>query len=298
MFPRCYKCFMKAYKILASLFLIIGLVSTDGTPCFANSEKPKVTLLIHLDLSGSLKTMRPVIAQTLSPIIEQAMINDFCEIQVAVADIKYRDRPDANLRPIGFPEFVTNQTPNADQLIRERITTPFEVAALDPQFNELRDIAGGEELTYSSLAEFIKYNAVSLQNQDTVASLLITDAAPAYETMSPDEALNEIYSRIGRAVYFAGVLANRFEDNMLVKDPNSSCQPDFPAFEYGDAENLSSQYKKISPQNWVSKDIFAIDRFVELAGGVHKNICTDDHGEAIRQFVNQALAQNACLLLF
>ena len=265
----------------------------------AFSAPTKVTLMVLYDLSDSMEDHYPKMA-ALAPLVREAMENSRCEFKVSVGNIHYNDEGVLNdYHPFGSPGFVTSEmgVDKAVDLISYRLQYPHLISKNYVKADgSVGFPIGSEEETYSSIVRTVRTNIAQLSDQDVVGTLMLTDAAPGFETLTPSEALNQIKGLLGsNTMYIPGMISYPYENGMNDIHPAQACKPDWPpgtAHPPFGASNL-----RMGTSAWMSSDLDAINNFVKQAYGYQWDICDQSYDESLREYLQTVLVASGCLLL-
>ncbi len=265
---------------------------------YANeSVKDKVGLLVMLDMSASTKNHRQKL-KNLAPIVRKAMESSSCDFKIGVGNIAYDNLRRNDLKPWGQPSFVTADTPNGDEMIWERISDPELV--LFPNGTVSGDDEtprGNRERTYSSMVESIEQNLPDLQDVVSLGVLLLTDTAPAFEIYGPQIALNRISDLLGSRPFIPGMIRPSFFEGMMFEHwENSNADDGAPVCRL-DIPGQQIPGNQISTLEWQSRDIEAMDTFIERAWGMSWDVCDKDYDDSLEAYLQTVLNQSGCLLM-
>jgi hypothetical protein len=270
-------------------FLLLAFLIFSDSVAWAHADK-KVTLIIYLDFSLSMNNHRNKVAG-LVPYMAERLQRECGNYQIATSNILYRDSHFNNLTPYGNPTFISPETPRAEERVVHRIMAPFQGDTLEminlDGYYEI--VSGTKEVTYSSVAVSIEENRELLADQDLVAALLVTDAAPAYELGTAEEMLQRIHSALPQTQFMAGAVAMKMYNGMP-RSLGPNCRPDIPYSPQNSSDTINTS-------SWPTGDLSALDRFVRLSGGWVWDICEDDYQAHFQEFIQTVVLNAGCQLL-
>ncbi len=277
------------------IFLFLFLISfVLPHQTWAKENRKLVTIVVQVDLSSSMKSHISKL-KDLANQVHQAMEQSQCDYRIAVSNIQYYDYINVNLTPWGEPTFVTKDIPTGPDIISDRILNPlahFNSPMKDDGEEALPN--GANEITYGSIVSSIDQNWNLLQDSDSLAYLLVTDAAPAFEELTPEQALAQIHTKLNGKPFLAAILGPLFSDPMPVYAKGHSCMPDFNGV-YGDIYNPGGAH--LDMEGWISKDINATHRFARLSQGAFWDVCDPSYEEHIQEFILMVMDQMSCQLM-
>lgn len=261
-----------------------------ATSAHANADK-KVSLIIYLDFSASMTKHIQKVAD-LIPMMTERLEKTCGNYQIATSNILYHNHHFNNLTPYGTPTFITPETPRAQERITNRLTAPFgsntrEMIALEGQYHVT---SSTEEITYSSIVASIEHNLPSLQNQDLVAALIVTDAAPAFDHETPSSALQKIETLLPNTQFLAMAVGMKMFNGMP-KTLGPNCRPDFT----GTSQNPSLDL--LSTDGWINPDLSSLEQFTRQSGGWVADICEDSYDSTLQDFIQTIVLNAGCMQL-
>lgn len=276
------------------LFLIFALTSLNFVShSYAGVDK-KVSLIIYLDFSSSMISKVHKVGR-LVPIMAERLQRECGNYQIATSNIMYANHGFNQMVPYGIPAFITPETPRAVERITNRMMAPFggntlEMINLDGIYNVT---SSTEEITYSSIVTSIEQNIDQLRDQDLVAALIVSDAAPAFEYETPESAIQKIRSLLPHSQFMAAAIAMKTFNGMpRALGPN--CRPDITgtpnAGGYGDTDILSTQ-------GWINPDLSSLETFTRRSGGWVWDICEDDYEATLQDFIQTMILNAGCSLM-
>lgn len=273
-----------------NFFILATLMMFTAPSAYAVADK-KVSLIIYLDFSPSMtKHIRKV--ADLIPMMTERLERTCGNYQIATSNILYRNHNFNNLTPYGIPAFITPETPRAQERIANRLRAPFgnntsEMIELDGYYLVT---SSTEEITYSSIVASIEHNQSSLQNQDLVAALIVTDAVPAFENETPDSALQKIETLLPGTQFLAMAVGMKMFNGMpKVLAPN--CRPDFT----GTPQN--PHIDLLSTEGWINPNLSSLEQFTRQSGGWVADICEDSYDSTLQDFIQTIILNAGCMQL-
>ncbi len=284
----------------------------QGADSFANEQsKPKVSLHIQVDRSASvfgpdpgsypatqkrdwLYPMEKI--RGLASEISRILKDSHCDYEISVGGILYNDSQWNNLEPFaqpGTPQVITQDVDNevAASLIQQRLTNP---TFADPG---VMLPYGSSEILYTSTVEFIKQYRSRFANKAVVGTLLITDAGPAFERYTPEEAINEIHSVLGEnTIYVPGALAYPFLGDSNREKNTASCKRDPDTVDGEGMINYNKDTHKMTYFDWSQTKVLDLHRFNRIGRGYTWDICSPNYKESLRDFLIMFLDAGSCNL--
>lgn len=269
--------------LITSIFSLIITIS----PAQATPENPKATLVVLLDISDTMMNNHIQKISRLSSIVDEVLQNKVCDFQVSVGNISYKglQKPfPYNLKFIGNPPVVDQNTPNGIDLIRNRIFDP-AAASMGETGESLR--RNGVEITYSSIANSISYNKKLLTDSDAVGAILVTDGVPGFEVFSPQEAYQKIIDTLGtRTLFTSAIVAPELSQDMLIPSNQDSCPIDYTI--------KQTPGQPFSLRSYDSQNMNAINEFTQIVGGMQWNICDESYERQLKIFIYTLLSLAGC----
>lgn len=268
----------EAFRYVICVFSFVLCISGLSV-AEAESEK-KVSLMIYLDLSPSMNDKRAQVAAMADHITKNLEIQ--CgDYEIGVSNILYQDAKGGGGELIAGqdePKFITKHTPKGRELLKQRIqidNEPTPGRAIPPYST------GIQEITYSSvaatLANHLKSAPSQLKNSLAVGTLILSDAAPFYEVMSPDQAIGQIHSQLGSRPFIAGALGAGDIGRCL----------DAPPIPMGG--DMSDQRKL---------ELGLLKDFTDLSGGYYWNMCRPlDIEQTVQDFILMLMEKAGCMLI-
>lgn len=288
------------------LFLMIGSWSQAGP----KKNRGTATFFIMLDQSSSMIQHGEKVTD-IALILQNALEQSYCNIKVGVGNIQYDTfMADIYLKPWGYPYFVGVENPKLPEIIRDRILNPYKANNVDDENGNPHPAKGkyipnlGGELTYSSLVNSIRVNLPEIAGSNILGTLLVTDAAPAYELHSPRQAYDEIQSLLGSTLFASAIVGPELSSGIVPqtgpvsveeiiaveenRHPPLACSPDFPGYQRpGEA---------ISVSTWASKNHRAIDEFTAITyENMQWDICKNNYELELTQFIQRVLSLGDCI---
>lgn len=269
-----------------------SLAAVNSSPV----KKKKVLLHIQTDRSPSVKIKLPLITQAFVEAVTKTLdVYKKClEYKVSVGNMMYRDvARERDLRPyhhVDQPMFLTRDTPNAAELLEKRIVDPVGAMGADSKRGKI--LAGWEptkEVLFSGVAEAFLSFKDEIKGQDVVASLLVSDAVPNYETYNPAGAYNTIKSLIGEAEFTASIIGFHYRKH----------DHWYPTMQNGEQCNADRNGLSSGERAQINQNFIGIDKlyeFVEMSDGSMWDICEPSEFDiAIQTFIIQVLEKAQCL---
>lgn len=241
-------------------------------------EPPFPTLVIYVDQSGTMQISRKSVATLAN--IATSEFQKYCgRYEVAISGIDYAEFGQGSLKLLGrsndeSPQFITEQTKDGLQLIRNRIECGSDKTLGESDCGVPDFPAAASEITYSSIASSILNESKKFSKVHFLGALLITDAVPAFEYYSVSEALTTIHGVIDPNKFMASSISyTNWKEN-----DDFSCTPD-----------------RNSSGNLSEDKMMAIEIFTHATGGSSFNICrTFEYEVPIRKFVRDLIEKTGC----
>lgn len=284
---------------LLSLCLIALTLTAPLKIYAAETPKNKVGLMILLDMSSSTRNHRRKF-KNLAPLIKKAMENSQCDFKIGVGNIAYNDLNKNDLTPWGEPAFVTMETPHAENLIWQRISDPESVLFPNGTISgDDETPRGSAERTYSSMVEAVEQNKAALEDTTSLGMILVTDAAPAYEIYTPREALQKIRQTLGNRPFIPAMIRPQLSHHMMMEvwDFNTPASESQKSICRLDIPGSQVPGNKINTNDWVSKDIEAMDVFIQEAWGEKWNVCDENYDKSLEDYLQLVLTLSECQLM-
>lgn len=276
----------------------------------AGSRSPapsRVAFLIYLDLSPSMEKLRERVS-VIGQMIHDSMENSQCTYSVAVNNIQYQDAEYNYTRPIGFPQFVTRDTPDGPNLVAKRIRLPIETITRSVSGLNGRRVWGTEELTYSSVVDSIDQLHPDLLEYPVVSTLLISDAAPAFERYQHAVATQKVKEMLkGKRHLHAALGPNLFlgmknrdtTKNIVIEEKGARSVSDYKKCSIDLSNAVATQVTRkpeapFTTSHWNYGEIDAIERFVKDLGGWYWDICSDQSENNLREYIQMVLELAEC----
>ncbi|MCB0408189.1 MAG: hypothetical protein KDD34_08300, partial [Bdellovibrionales bacterium] len=232
-----------------------------------------------VDMSDSMNKKRDAVAQVAEKITER--LGKQCQqYEIGVSNLVYKERVQIGGELVvnyGEPAFITENTKNGVELLKERITA--KTYYQENKSIEFMYAAGTSEKTYSSvlltLPEHLKKSPSGLNNDSLVGVLILSDAAPFFEDLPPQQALSQIQASLHGRPFMASSLG---------------------------ASSLQCLDSPIKPGEleWdqLVHQLTWLEEFSKNSYGYHWNICSDlDMDQSIDRFLNMLLQAAGCLLI-
>ncbi len=291
---------MKTHFFIIFFAILVLVVPPNASANNGTTKKDVASLLVLIDLSPSMKPHRMKMTK-LAPLVKAAMEKSRCEFQVAVGSILYKDFSFSSLTPWAEPGgelWVTQDTPEGPQKIHDRIAFPHDTVHPTHDGDQHKGIPrSGDELTYSSLVESIATNWDQLRDSQVIGTILLTDAVPAYETYTPQEAVNQIKQRLGNIPYLSAQIVADVYSGMMVEPNhliNSQTGEKIPLCG-PDHEGDQTPGFMLSTSHWKSKNPDAINQFTDILYAEQWDICEPEYDEKLRKFIESILLVGGCL---
>jgi hypothetical protein len=277
-------------QILAFLVAIFMTHIFSSDKAYAQRAPLKsIAILIHLDLSHSMSNYHRRLS-VLSDLVQKAAEQTTCEFRIGVTNIAYLDVETNDLRAFGTPAFITSSTPRGPEMLRQRIRDPYLFV---PENREFYHRYVEKELTYTSVIEAVRQNREELLDVNFLASLLLTDAAPAFEAYSPTQALEEIQNLMPGV----GFMATSISYDFSPYGSQLRCIPDLPEDPNRSDFDAQRQFTQINTSHWLSPHTESVNEFTINGHGWHWDICLTNYEAEIQQFLNMVLQQGGCSYL-
>ncbi|NQZ02086.1 MAG: hypothetical protein HRT45_15610 [Bdellovibrionales bacterium] len=246
-----------------------------------------MTLLVYVDMSASMTTHRNQLADMAGWITDElkAKCGDY---EVLVNNLTYETefaKGGEIVRGKDQPAWVTKDTPNGKEIIRRRIA----YNSWDPAFYYTTMLnSDSREKTYSSVLETLPQRLALAPSGNSPGSavgiLILTDAAPVFETHSPEDASLMLINQLGPRPYMVGALGARSESCMDTSYANN---------EFSE-ELIQADPSKI---NWLNE-------FVALNQGYNWSICADDRDEeaellerSVKDYMIMLMEEAQCMVM-
>lgn len=236
---------------IASILILLAFSSS----AFASA---KVTLMIYVDMSGSMGGHRRDLAN-MAEVITENLEMKCGTYEVAVSNLTYDDiQGGGELVQAGEgPAFITESTANGKDLLARRIKYDNNQASFAGTTVYAR---GTHEKTYTSALETIESHLMQspsgLNSDGTVGILILSDAAPYYESLNPEQASQAMPQLVAGRPWMFGALGAA-----------PSCM-DFPTFPPDAPPSRARQ----SQDNWLSQ-------FSRMNDGYMWNMCAEESFE-------------------
>lgn len=226
----------------------------------------KITLVIYLDLSASMGQHRNQLANMAEGITSEltAKCGDY---EILVNNLHYASEYIQGGEVIkaseNEPDWITKNTYNRDLLLKSRIRYDSNIASfLGATVFE----ADSRERTYTSVVDSIKEKLGSAPsgylNPSALGVLILTDAAPVFEVLNPEEASLKFVEEIGpRKRYMVGSLGAKSESCMDFRYPEESKSTLEPQADLDKVSWLQEFTRLNRGYNW---DICSTDRNKEM----------------------------------
>lgn len=245
-----------------------------------------VKLIILVDRSSSMSPERSKISNVVDILTEK--LEAHCShYSIAVGELNYNDK--SGLRGILLgdqddpknpqnPIFVTEKTEKGVELLASRIKDASDRGVCGSDCVMVRQRVGSEEVTYSSLVDVVENykNEITETPLDFLATLVITNTAPIFESMKAQEALERISKIQPTDIYMSTDISYNNWDREY-----ESCRLDMP--------------RDFSIDDFSSYTLNSLRLFSELSGGQSFNICRPmDYDIQLEEFINLVLVRAGC----
>lgn len=225
------------------------------------AQAKEVTLIIYVDQSQSMGYEAKVLSK-MADVITQRLEKTCGKYRVAVSGISYVGSEARTPSIKGTPKFITERHGQIGvNLLRERI-----LSMATSEFSS-------KEKTYTTIVESFKREQSELYGSDFVATLLLTDAVPAFEEYTAAEALEEIYKIIPKRNFMSFGIVPSFHLNQL------SCSVDESPI------LVSSLSNKQLDQPYL---------FFRQSGGFVADVCSKDMNSQIDEFLSLVISNAEC----
>lgn len=231
---------------------------TLSASSFAQKE---VTLMIYVDQSQSMGSEARALSE-LTSVITQRLEKTCGKYRIGVSGLSYADGALRTPKMEGAPKFITEKHGHVGiDLLRKRILS---LAASDYLTRER---------TYSTIVESFKREKSELLNSEFVATLLLSDATPAFEQYSATKALEEIYKIVPKYQFMSfGVIPNFHHKDI-------SCSVD---------------EVPVSVASLTDEQLIQPYQFFRQSGGFVGNFCSDDLKKQIDEFLSLVISNAEC----
>ncbi|MEM7645388.1 MAG: hypothetical protein AAF203_00645 [Pseudomonadota bacterium] len=285
-------------RFLLSITLVFHFIAAQG----ADKE---VTLAFFVDGSSSMKSTVNKVLDVV-PRITDRLEKSCGGYRVSVNPLIYTDDPRPNLEPIGDPPYITEETPQGPLLIKQRITNEligqgmtYEVEGVQVQaLDRSRPSSFSKETTFSSMADSLWHNRQDFVGQDVVATFLITDALPVYETHGPRQALQNIQVALDGVRYVSGLYAPRLSETKTLLEQVSSCDIDAQGF--GDHFFTMSIEDTVKDSGWATHSFLGLMDFhhhtnqSQNTAGYFWDLCEQSPDQTLEAFVERVIIEAGC----
>ncbi len=293
---------MKTHFFIIFLAILVLSLNPSAQANNGTAKKDVASLLVLIDLSPSMDSHRMKMTK-LAPLVEAAMERSRCEFQVAVGSILYKDFSFSTLTPWaepGGPAWVTQETPDGPQKIHDRIAFPHDTVHPTHDGDQHKGIPqSGDELTYSSLVESLQTNWDRLQDSQVIGTILLSDSVPAYETYTPQQAVDQIKQQLGNIPYLSAQIVADVRSGMMVEPThlfNSQTGEKIPLCG-PDHEGDQIPGFMLNTSHWESKNPDAINQFTDILYAEQWDICEPEYDEQLKKFIETILLVGGCLPL-
>lgn len=234
-------------------------------------EPKNVVIYFVIDDSASMNSYQQNLQQTAEAFVSGLAAKGCAKYKIAFHYISKYELKQTLLAP--NPTYITNETPNALALIGQRMTPRATPAA--------------HERVLDGLVQIINNEASLLREQDFVAAIILSDAAPTLDKNTSDSALESITRIVPANKFAAFALGIDFSKPTSCPIDTNECEEEIRPPITGEALRICAEKRGLATP-------YLLHEFTAKTHGIHANLCQRDYQQDMSRILNSILEKAQC----
>lgn len=248
--------------------LLILLISTTVWA----TEPKDVVIYFVIDDSASMSSYQDNLKNTAEAFVTGLAAKGCVKYKIAFHYVSKYELKQPLLA--GNPTYITNEMPFALPLIRERMTP--------------RPTPAAHERVLDGLVQIIQQEAPLVRQQDLVAAIILSDAAPTLDQNTSDSAFQAITRILPENKFAAYALGIDFSNPGRCPIDTNGCDEVVRPPITGQALQMCAAERGLATP-------FLLHEFTTKAHGIHANLCQSDYQKDMSRILNSILEKAQCL---